>query len=758
MNMITDRLEKIKFIADEMQIAFHLTTALEDPFLARMIARHVLIRAKDFIAHVRVLRKPLNDAGYDTREFHKKKEIYARTFEEYFAIARDRLGAHVQDLDFGKRIELWKDIEFSKIEYLCEGALEVYGSLATLNIPGYQVYIEPTVISDRAVSEHFENFRRSNAQTQGIEIASDPLALTRQNTSAGINNTPVHARAGQLSLIRRWIKTQTELLNLLEAHLSVYRILKMRVLTDIVSYCDCLVTRNVAAGAPQQMDGLNTLLVAAGQSSIPIDTFVSTTNFDIELGKIRDLRNQICAHLETEPATTLTSLLGALDNFDMQEAIKFYQDVNSVFTKICRNVLFLTMYALDGQKIHGVLASANQGVPFTENGLSKQPNAVLKPPVYNCEKVYHENLQRWLHGDESQKEEARHYFWNAFESSTTVEQLTEVEEWDTSKHFKRYEFRTAHEFIHSVLSDNPSNFDFRGTLELLTSCASGSPYPLCQILINIAPNTNEDQNLLLCIAFGEIGGRQHTAVNSFLKNCMSAKHHQIRLQARLGLFKRFVRSEGIYRANHKGQIKEDFDDVVKPMLDSLSGMEKFACLLVLASALCVPPANSFFKAFKDNYSELQLKIKDTIQFLFEADRNSNETIDGLFNNHDYIGLCLYIVLEIVKEKDNPNSTMLLDLCCDGTVRSLWHDQSLRHLAICYHLREQHNNAYALAEKIALKNPEKAMPQIFAIEMMMGGIENRNEITQQIQDIRRRYTLDPDEEGRLVAIETQFDDV
>jgi len=178
--MIETRLNKIKFIVEEMQIAFFLTKEVEDQFIARMLARHVLIRAQDFIAHARALKKPLNIAGHDTREFNKLKEIYATEFDEYFTDARNKLGAHIQDLDFGLRIELWKNIEVTKIGYFCEGALEVYNSLSALSLLSYQTYNQPSVITDRGVSVVFENYRRANTETKGTEFASDPLALTRK--------------------------------------------------------------------------------------------------------------------------------------------------------------------------------------------------------------------------------------------------------------------------------------------------------------------------------------------------------------------------------------------------------------------------------------------------------------------------------------------------------------------------------------------------------------------------------------------------
>jgi hypothetical protein len=134
--MLAVRLAKLKFIAEELVLSRYLATHAPDAFDARTLARHILIRARDFIEHARGLRRPLNQAGFDTSAFHRTKEAYATTFDEYFKIARDRLGAHLQDFDFGKRLELWADIEISKINFFVDGAQETYEGLAALNVPG----------------------------------------------------------------------------------------------------------------------------------------------------------------------------------------------------------------------------------------------------------------------------------------------------------------------------------------------------------------------------------------------------------------------------------------------------------------------------------------------------------------------------------------------------------------------------------------------------------------------------------------------
>jgi hypothetical protein len=97
------RLEKLRFLAMEMRLAMRLAHFAPTDADARMLARHVLVRAEDFVCHARQLRRPLRKAGFDTSTFHDLKEYYAEEFEAYFPKVRDRLSAHVQDLDFGER-------------------------------------------------------------------------------------------------------------------------------------------------------------------------------------------------------------------------------------------------------------------------------------------------------------------------------------------------------------------------------------------------------------------------------------------------------------------------------------------------------------------------------------------------------------------------------------------------------------------------------------------------------------------------------
>ncbi|AOE91970.1 hypothetical protein CJO93_22810 (plasmid) [Ralstonia solanacearum] len=605
--MIHTRVEKLKFIVEEMHIAFCLAMHLTDPFIARTLARHILVRAENFIEHARGLRRPLNDAGYGTRDFHKTKEAYASAFDEYFKVARNRLGAHVQDFDFGKRIELWNDIEIVKISFFVEGAQEIYRSLAPLNLPGYNVYGEPPELTDPDVLETFRQYQQAFDNRNWIEMGVDPLALTRNNTAAVLNATPLHARAGQLALIRRWITMQNDLLHRLVARARIARILKGRIVTDIVSFCDCLVTRPVCPGALQEMDGLDKLIVASGQSSAAIDNFVGASNFQVELQAARAIRDKVGAHIEIDEAHTLTALLADLDTYDLEEGLSFYERVGAAFTKTCHSILFLRMYAADGQRLYGVSASHAPAVPYAGDNVAVPPAPPALPPI-NDEEAYRTNLTRWLDGDDAQKGDARHFFWHAFAGSQAAETIEEVERFGTGQRMSTHDFRKAHQFLCSTLSNGLSDLEFKGVLELILSCRSGWPYPLAEILVRRGRDASVFRQWLICYALGEIGSDPHASVCEFLETRAHSHSWPIRLQAALARFKTFVKAEGVFRLNHKGQTKASYDILVDSLLTPMSGLDRLILLLAFASILSGPGVGSFSLPFQSNYAGLQIQI------------------------------------------------------------------------------------------------------------------------------------------------------
>jgi hypothetical protein len=751
--VISTRIEKLKFLTEEMHIALCLATRAPDAFSARTLARHILVRAENFIAHARGLRKPLNVAGYDTHAFHKTKEAYATAFDEYFQLSRDRLGAHVQDFDFGRRIELWNDIEIIKIGFFVEGARELYSGLAALSLPGYAPYTDPPELEDVSFNEMLREFQTSNDDRHWVEIGADPLAMTRDNTSAVLNMTPIHQRAGQLALIRRWIKAQSCLLGKAVKHPRTSRILKARILTDIVSFCDCLVTRSVLAGAPQEMDGLDRLISTNGQSAAPISDFVAASTFDSELQSVRTIRDQICAHLEIDDTRTLNSLVTDLDGFDLEKARGFYGLVEDVFTKVCRAILYLRTYAADGQRLYGLTAIARPSIPFSGSA-SAAPPAPPPPPPINDEEAYRKNLTQWLDGDEAQRGDARQFFWIAFSASEAVEQIYERETFGAGTRLSTHDFRKAHRFIASSLPVAMSESDFAGILDLILTCGRGWPYPLAELLVRYGQAASEyRQQWLICHALGEIASWPHASVAGFLEARTKAAQWGLRLQATLALFKTFVMSEGLYRVNNRGKTRADYGAFVGSLTASMSPPELIICSLAFASILGGPKIGPLSQPFADDYARLQANIETCAPYLKDnAELAKAKTLKQLIQTHDYVGVCVLLAIDLRDDARKQLRETLIDACCSGSIVTAAHEQAARHLAMCFLLRKDHGEALRIAQGIATRNPDLIVGQVLVAQILADKPGSEGDAVQKITDIRRLYKLDASSDAALAAAE------
>lgn len=754
--MLTTRVEKLKFLAEEIEIAMQLSLYAPDSFISRTLARHVLIRAENFIAHARQLRKPLNNAGYLTRKFHQLKETYAKTFEEYFKTSRDRLGAHVQDFDFGKRIDLWNDIEIIKIRYFAEGAIEIYKELSSLGLPGYIAYTSPIELADSAFKGLFSRVFALDDARHWVEFGADPLAMTRNNTSGILNFTSVHQRAGQLTLIRRWINLQRRILDECHSLVGTTRIIRALLVTDIVSFCDCLVTRQVQPGAPQEMEGLDRLVAASGESNAPITAFTTATHFESELASIRQTRDKVGGHLEIDDTHTLQSLLLTLDNLDVAAILEFYQRLEALFLKICQNILFLRTYAADGQRLYGLVPVTTRAVPFS--GDTSDVVASPLPRPVNDDSSYHKFLQGWIDGDENSKGNARQFFLNEFMASEVMEEFYEEDGvyWESS--LSKHEYRTVHQFIETSLSDTRSDQDFEKILQLLESCRGGSPYELAEILVRYGlTGPPLVRQWLVCRSLGTIASLPHASVSQFLEDKGQRDPWFIRLDAVLASFKMYIRTEGLHRINRKRR-EIEFSDYVGKLTMGMADPEQLVCSLAFASAMNGADVGVLAQSFAADYAQLQIDIEASCLGVLKhaVESGKASTLKQLVQTHDYVGICVLLAIDLKDEFPKPLFEGLVNACQVDSIQAARHDQSIRHLAVCALLAKNYDRALQLAQNLATRNPDVIAYQTFVAQILVEKPGSEDEALEQIINIRKFYKLTIEDETLLSVIKLEAD--
>ena len=151
---------------------------------------------------------------------------------------------------------------------------------------------------------------------------------------------------------------QRDLLDRLAAHPRIARILRARIITDLVSFCDCLVTRPVSPGAPQAMDGLEKL-IARQRSIVGPDRQLHcrlklSGRAPNSAGHSRQHR---CPSRNRRCLYDLISPYGPRLLRSRPRGFSFYERVVAAFTKTCHSILFLRMYAADGRRLYGVSTS-----------------------------------------------------------------------------------------------------------------------------------------------------------------------------------------------------------------------------------------------------------------------------------------------------------------------------------------------------------------------------------------------------------------
>jgi hypothetical protein len=75
---------------------------------------------------------------------------------------------------------------------------------------------------------------------------------------------------------------------------------------------------------------------------------------------------------------------------------------------------------------------------------------------------------------------------------------------------------------------------------------------------------------MICHVIGEIGSAPHASVQEFPEARSRSASWPIRLEAALARFKTFVKEEGFFRINHRGQTKQDYPALEGSLITPMS--------------------------------------------------------------------------------------------------------------------------------------------------------------------------------------------
>ena len=744
------RLEKLRFLVDDLRLASALSGAAPDAWSGRLIARHVLVRAYDVVTHSRGLRRLAQPFG-PIQAFNDAKETYATWFDEYFKTTRHKLSAHVQDLDFGRRIELWNDVEAGKIGVFVDGAAQIYEALAGLGLPGYaSLPAAPAEIDDAAFAAALVDFRASAAAPRA-EFAVDPLGMTRPGTLSGMGMTPLHERASQLALICRWIAWDRAVLDRFSAFPRVRRILQARLVTDVVSFADCLVTRPVAAGALQALTGLDDLLAAEGGPSEPLKAFLSTYRFEQAVERLRPARNKFGAHLDDDPAMSLLDVLALFDALDESDVVAIAETLRTAFRAACHERVYLIGYIADGEKIRGAVPRPNGAVTAYDPQAPAAAWPRLARPGDWSEGDLRTALSDWLGPDAGRGEVAAEMF-RAVCSGNAGEAFVLEHAIGSGQRWEHHTFTPAHGVLLDKLSNASTPEETSRLLELLLRASHNYPDRAAEVLVRFAAQPGARwQWPGFCRTLGEVAAWDAPLHIGPLRAAANPDEPwDLRRSAILGLFGSFVRFEGVLRVNSGGPTLDSAHEI-EPLLASTTSRQRLELRLAMVSVFAAYGMDIFVRAFETElralHDDLHTLVCDELGRQGLPERG--ETARKLIAHLDMVG----VVLLLAEPSPGPDTRELLELVQDGTIVPARHELAGRHLACCLWLVGDIERALAVATRLTQRQPGSASYELLRLEILTNRPGCRDEVMAGAARLRRDFDLSAEELARVSAIET-----
>lgn len=742
------RLEKLRFIIAELQLSFAVSEAAPSSWEARLAARHVLVRACDFIAHARQVRKLVRPFGAEPA-FNEKKETYAAWFDEYFGTLRDRLGAHVQDLDFGLRIELWNGMDVNKIGFFVEGAVETYNALAAFNIPGFVALPNaPAELTNPAFLAKLDQFRASGSEPRA-EFASDPLGMTRPGTSSGSGMTPVHDRASQLTLIARWVEWDLAMLERFTGFLHTRRILLSRLVTDVLSYADCLVTRPVLPGAPQAMPGFNDLMASEREGPSPaFASFLAGYRFRAVAEGFRPLRNEAGGHLDISPTVSIAGICARLDAVDVEDLTTFFRTMRNLFTAACMERNYLKIYLADGHPIRG-------GVPVQLDSVKHYGGTQADPqpelvPVHKWERGDIEAaIARALSDGEVAADAAVASLLEALRQQRG-DQFGVVREGEGWMKRDTHHFTLAHQVVLDALLVAREPETVAGLFELLRLSGRNWSSTAAETLIRYRDAGGHFAETPAFIRV--LAAVMNTDAARFADPVRSAawvgRPWPMRREAVIGLFRAHIREEGLRRINDR----QDFIDLnadMAPFLVGFSRQQEIELLMAMTSVVWDYDLSLMASKFDADLALMRQRLLDavTAELLATGRPDDVELAKRLIDQAGMAGLALHMALP----SDGAEYADLLEATRAGYIFVGQDEASAGNLINCFWLLKDKQSALAVATRLAQRSPSDAGRELLRLEVMSNISGNRSQVLAGAARLRRDFTLTAEQDGRVAAL-------
>lgn len=573
-------MKKIHFCVTQIIRIKNIIEIIKSDFFARVISRKVMVRIDDFIDIARRYNNTNVTDGVLKRNLRTKLNELNTEFENRLRLQRHKFSAHIQDLEFGLRIDSWANISNDNIIFFHDKILEIYELLITQ--PEYiPINKNNLILSSKEIRKIQAVVKDKDIESSPM-ISTDILALTRFNSGAMIPGHPIQDKVLTLNSIVIILDFELELYNCFKNKDYKY-LLQTLIINDIISFVDNIIT-------PDYIDnkGLNELL----DNREILDKFLTTFNLNI-LTNIRIIRNKLGAHIDRNDSFDDIMLL--LKNHDFNNTISIYKNFLNIFYKICNNTFYLKGLALPPTKMQGVLeVSQKPDKTFFDN---IQVDTEFSKKDINDINLYKDYLNKLFIGVQNDEyEDIRYFFYDALAHSEIIETIIFDD--------KNLEIKKAHSFFISQLKNGITIDKKRTILRLLNDCSNGYPKQLIYILTstyNINKFTDLTKEYIVYI--GDISHNHSNTALHMLKSFLNSKDVNVEYFTLLSLLKIDIKDRGIDCVNKKLKIIEnEYSNIIKGRINSYSPLFKvFISMLLTSEMVFNNMLGSYYKFFKELY-------------------------------------------------------------------------------------------------------------------------------------------------------------
>ncbi|MFY9073693.1 hypothetical protein OZZ08_01945 [Malaciobacter mytili] len=573
-------MKKIHLCVTQIIRIKNIIEIIKSDFFARVISRKIMVRIDDFIDITRRYNKPNVTDGVLKRNLKTKLNELNTEFENRLRLQRHKFSAHIQDLEFGLRIDSWANISNDNIIFFHNKILEIYELLKTQ--PEYiPINKNDLILSSKEISKIQDVVKDKDIESSPM-ISTDILALTRFNSGAMIPGHPIQDKVLTLNSIVIILDFELELYNCFENEDYKY-LLQTLIINDIISFVDNIIT-------PDYIDnkGLDELL----DNREILEKFLATFNLNI-LTNIRTIRNKLGAHIDRNDS--FDDIVILLKNHNFNNTISIYKNFLNIFYKICNNTFYLKGLALPPTKMQGVLEVSQKPEKTFFNNVQVDTEFFTKD--INDITLYKDYLKKLFIGVQNDEyEDIRHFFYDALAHSEVVKTV----EFDN----KSLELKKAHEFFISQLKSGITTDKKRIILKLLSNCSNGYPQQLLYILINTY-NINKLTNLTkeYIVYIGDISHNHSNTVLHMLKSFLNSKDVNVKYFTLLSLLKIDIKNRGIDCFNKKLKIIEnEYSKIINERINSYSPLFKVSISILLTSEMIFSHMlGNYHKFFKELY-------------------------------------------------------------------------------------------------------------------------------------------------------------